>query len=150
MLVPGHGEGWALYAERLMAELEFLADPGDRMGLVASQLLRAARVVLDIEIHCGLPAPAEAGGGAWTYDKAWAYLTTVVLEPEVTLRFELDRYLGWAGQAPAYKIGERVWLELRAEARHAADRDPVSWAPACLDLGSVGLGTHRTALRPAA
>jgi uncharacterized protein (DUF885 family) len=65
---------------------------------------RAARVVIDI-VHCGFEAPAEVGGGEWTYDKAWAFLTAHAHESEGKLRFELDRYLGWPGQAPSYKIG---------------------------------------------
>lgn len=146
--VSGHGEGWALYAEQLMAELGFLDDPGDRLGLVASQLLRSVRVVLDIGVHCGFEAPAAAGGGAWTYDKAWAYLTGNVPEPEATLRFELDRYLGHPGQAPSYKVGERTWLQLREEARarEGAAFDLPAWHRRALDLGSVGLDTLRRAL----
>jgi uncharacterized protein (DUF885 family) len=69
--VSGHGEGWALYAERLMADLGFLDDPGDYLGMLDGQSMRAARVVLDLGVHCGFPAPDEVGGGAWTYDKAW-------------------------------------------------------------------------------
>ena len=146
----GHGEGWALYAERLMAELGHVDEPGDRMGLIASQLLRAVRVVLDIGVHCGLEAPAEVGGGGWDYDKAWTYLTANVPEPEPTLRFELDRYLGCPGQAPSYKVGERVWLSLRAEAeeREGTGFDLVAWHRRALDLGSVGLDTLRRALTP--
>jgi uncharacterized protein (DUF885 family) len=71
----GHGEGWALYAERLMDELGYFAEPGNRMGWLDGQSLRAARVVIDIGVHCGFPAPAEVGGGEWDYDKAWTYLT---------------------------------------------------------------------------
>ena len=146
--VSGHGEGWALYAENLMAELGFLDDPGDRLGLVASQLLRSARVVLDIGVHCGFEAPARAGGGEWTYDRAWGYLTGVVPEPEATLRFELDRYLGHPGQAPSYKVGERTWLQLReqARARDGEAFDLTAWHRRALDLGSVGLDTLRRAL----
>jgi uncharacterized protein (DUF885 family) len=148
--VSGHGEGWALYAERLMAELGFLDDPGDRLGLVASQLLRSVRVVLDIGVHCGFEAPASAGGGAWDYEKAWAYLTGNVPEPEATLRFELDRYLGHPGQAPSYKVGERAWLDLREQARvrDGSAFDLAAWHRRALDLGSVGLGTLRRALTP--
>ena len=58
--VSGHGEGWALYAERLMVELGFMEDPGNYLGFLDAQSLRAARVVLDIGIHCGFEAP---GGG---------------------------------------------------------------------------------------
>ena len=72
--VSGHGEGWALYAERLMAELGYMDDPGNYLGLLDGQSLRAARVVLDIGVHCGFEAPAELGGGQWSYDKAWAFL----------------------------------------------------------------------------
>jgi uncharacterized protein (DUF885 family) len=49
----GHGEGWALYAEQLMADLGYMEDPGDHMGLLDAQRLRAARVVLDIGVHLG-------------------------------------------------------------------------------------------------
>src|SRR5699024_6435376 len=55
--VSGHGEGWALYAERLMDQLGHLADDGDRLGMLDAQRLRAGRVVLDIGLHCGLPMP---------------------------------------------------------------------------------------------
>ncbi|MFC3689305.1 DUF885 domain-containing protein [Aquipuribacter hungaricus] len=146
--VSGHGEGWALYSEQLMAELGYLDDPGDRLGLIASQLLRSVRVVLDIGVHCGFEPPARAGGGAWTYDSAWAYLTSVVPEPEATLRFELDRYLGHPGQAPSYKVGERTWLELREQAREREGDafDLTAWHRRALDLGSVGLDTLRRAL----
>ena len=96
----GHGEGWALYAERLMAELGYMDDPGNRMGWLAGQSLRAARVVIDIGVHCGFDAPDEVGGGAWDYDKAWTYLTRYGFMDEKVLRFELNRYLGWPGQAP--------------------------------------------------
>jgi uncharacterized protein (DUF885 family) len=144
--VPGHGEGWALYAEGLMAELGYLADPGDRLGLLGSQLLRAARVVVDIGVHCGFAPPAEAGAAAWDADVAWRYLREHVPEPEPMLRYELDRYLGWAGQAPAYALGQRAWLELRDEARRRPGFDPVAWHARALGVGSMGLGPLRQVL----
>ena len=118
----GHGEGWALYAERLMDELGYMDDPGNKMGLLDSQSLRAARVVIDIGVHCGFEAPAEVGGGEWTYDKAWQYLNAHANQGEASLRFELDRYLGWPGQAPSYKIGERLWMQLRDQVAGARGR----------------------------
>ncbi len=144
----GHGEGWALYAERLMAELGYMDDPGNRMGLLDSQSLRAARVVLDIGVHCGFDAPAEVGGGGWTYDKAWAFLSGHANMAEAFLRFELDRYLGWPGQAPSYKIGERLWLQLRDEvkAREGDAFDIKAFHRRALDIGGVGLDTLREAL----
>jgi uncharacterized protein (DUF885 family) len=146
--ISGHGEGWALYAERLMADLGFLDDPADYLGMLDGQSLRAARVVLDIGVHCGLPAPAEVGGGDWTYDKAWQFLRTHANMPDEFLRFELDRYLGWPGQAPSYKIGERLWLQLRDDARAKdGDRfDLKTFHRQALDIGSVGLDVLRAAV----
>jgi uncharacterized protein (DUF885 family) len=146
--VSGHGEGWALYAERLMAELGFLDDPADYLGMLDGQSLRAARVVLDIGMHCNLPAPAEAGGGEWTYDKAWDFFARHVSMNEGFRRFELDRYLGWPGQAPSYKLGERFWLQLRAEvsAREGAAFDLKSFHRRALDVGSLGLDVLRGAV----
>ena len=144
----GHGEGWALYAEWLMSDLGFMDDPADRLGLLDGQSLRAARVVIDIGVHCGFPAPASVGGGGWTYDKAWQLLTAhASMAPEI-LRFELDRYLGWPGQAPSYKVGERLWLQLRDEsrARAGADFDLKSFHRRALDIGSVGLDILRAAV----
>jgi len=144
----GHGEGWALYAERLMAELGYLDDPGNRMGMLDGQSLRAARVVLDIGVHCGFEAPAEVGGGEWTYDKAWQFLRAHANMAEDFLRFELDRYLGWPGQAPAYKIGERLWLQLREQvrAREGDSFDIKTFHRQALDIGGVGLDTLREAI----
>jgi uncharacterized protein (DUF885 family) len=146
--VSGHGEGWALYAERLMDELGYLDDPGDLMGMLDAQALRAARVVVDIGVHARMPAPDEVGGGVWDADKAWAFLRRHTRVAEPVLRFELDRYLGWPGQAISYKVGERVWLELRAERRaQLGDRfDLREFHRQALDLGSVGLDVLRGAV----
>ncbi len=144
----GHGEGWALYAEWLMSDLGYLDDPGMRMGLLDAQSLRAARVVIDIGVHCQFEAPPEVGGGPWTYAKAWRFLNSHVNMDEGFVRFELDRYLGYPGQAPSYKIGERFWLELREEARrHAGDDfDLTAFHRRALDIGGVGLDVLRSAV----
>ncbi|NDZ95204.1 DUF885 domain-containing protein [Streptomyces sp. SID6673] len=136
----GHGEGWALYAERLMGELGWLDDPGDRMGMLDSQRLRAARVIVDIGVHCGLPAPAGLGGGAWDAEKAWQLLTGSVAMDRAVLRFELNRYLGWPGQAPSYALGQRVWAQTRTAARAAHPEWTLKdFHAAALALGGVSL-----------
>ncbi|WP_369137183.1 DUF885 domain-containing protein [Modestobacter versicolor] len=138
----GHAEGWALYSERLMAELGFLDDPGDRLGMLDAQELRAARVVLDIGVHLDLPVPAgRATGDRWSYDVALAFLRTHVDMEDAMRVDELHRYLGWPGQAPVYKVGERVWLTCREQAqlRGGAEFDLKAWHRTALDLGPLGL-----------
>ena len=144
----GYGEGWALYAEQLMAELGFLDDPAEYLGMLDAQSLRAARVVLDIGIHCELPAPASVGGGAWDYEKAWQFLSMHCHSAEGFRRFELDRYLGWPGQAPSYKLGQRLWLQLREEVREREGDgfDLKSFHRRALDIGAVGLDVLRSAM----
>ncbi len=149
--VSGHGEGWALYAERLMADLGFMDDPGDRLGMLDGQRMRAARVVLDIGVHLGLPAPERWGGGTWDADKAWHFLLANVNMPEAFIRFELNRYLGWPGQAPSYKVGQRLWEQARdgaaASARARGEQfDLREFHKRALALGGLPLDVLRTAL----
>ncbi|MDR1430571.1 MAG: DUF885 domain-containing protein [Propionibacteriaceae bacterium] len=144
----GHGEGWALYAERLMEEFGFLEDPGDRLGMVDGQRLRATRVVLDIGVHLGKPAPARYGGGIWDAEKAWQLMCDNVHAAPEFNRFELTRYLGWPGQAPSYKIGQRLWEQLRAQSAQAqlADFDLKTFHTQALELGSLPMSVLPKAL----
>jgi uncharacterized protein (DUF885 family) len=147
----GHGEGWALYAERLMQEFGFMDDPGDRLGLVDGQRMRAARVVVDIGVHCRKPAPEQWGGGTWDAAKAWECLKANVNLDEAFLRFELNRYLGWPGQAPSYKIGQRLWEQARAGAAAKAEAAGGQFSlkdfhTRALNLGSVPLSVLPGAL----
>ncbi len=150
--VSGSGEGWALYAERLMDELGYLADPADRLGMLDGQALRAARVVVDLGLHLQLPIPPNpwgfAEGETWTADHAFAFMRAHSRMDDGTLRFEVLRYLGWPGQAPSYKVGERLWLRARedARARHGAAFDLKTFHRQALDLGSIGLDPLMAAL----
>lgn len=110
----GHGEGWALYAESLMKELGYHEDPGNRMGYLDAQRLRAARVAIDIGIHLGKKNPENTG--VWDASYARSFLRENTSMNEASLSFELNRYLGWPGQAAAYSIGQRLWLQLRDDA----------------------------------
>lgn len=110
----GHGEGWALYAEHLMAEHGYFDDPGYRMGLLDSRRLRLARVMVDIGVHLKKATPD--GAGMWDAQYAKAFLRDNCAMMEANLTFELDRYMGWPGQAPSYAIGYRDWLTLRDKA----------------------------------
>ena len=142
--VSGHGEGWALYSERLMEELGYLQDPGAHLGMLDMQMLRAARVVVDLGVHLQLPIPAGTGwreGEVWNAELAWEFLRAHSRMEEPNLRFELNRYLGWPGQAPSYKLGEKIWLEARdqAKARKGAAFSLKEFHDQALALGSLGL-----------
>ena len=140
----GYVEGWALYAERLMAELGYLEDPAFYMGLLSSQALRAVRVVIDIGMHLELPIPereAYHGGETWTPELALPFLIERSFFPEKMLASEVDRYLGWPGQAISYKVGEREWLAARESAKESLGDafDLKGFHQAALDLGPMGL-----------
>lgn len=142
----GHAEGWALYAERLMEELGYLDDPADRLGMLDGQRMRAARVVLDIGVHLGKIHPET--GKVWTSDDAFAFMRKNVNMNDGFVTFEVNRYLGWPGQAPSYKVGQRIWEQLRAEVkqREGAAYTDKAFHKRALDLGGVGLDTLKTAL----
>ena len=151
--ISGHGEGWALYAERLMDDLGYLEDPGDRLGMLDGQALRAARVIVDLGMHLELEIPRDNPfgfhpGERWTPELGWEFLRGHTRMAEEVLRFEWKRYLGWPGQAPSYKVGERIWLQARADAqaRAGAAFDLKSFHRAALDLGSLGLDPFKEAL----
>lgn len=140
----GHAEGWALYAERLVRELGYLDDDGVLLGMLDSQLFRSARVIIDIGMHLELPIPAGTGfheGERWTPQLGLEFLLQRTISDPVHCRDEIDRYLGWPGQAPSYKIGERVWMAGRdgARRRHGDDFDLKAFHTAALQMGGMGL-----------
>ncbi|GAA2859381.1 DUF885 family protein [Paenarthrobacter ilicis] len=144
--VSGHGEGWALYAEQLMLELGYLKDPGDHMGMLDGQRMRAARVVFDIGVHLELPVPERWGTGTWTPDKGFDFLKANLDISDGQLQFEFTRYLGWPGQAPSYKVGQRLWEQIRAELETRGSFDVKAFHSKALNIGSVGLDVLRRAL----
>jgi uncharacterized protein (DUF885 family) len=142
---PGYGEGWALYTELLMNELGYLEKPEYVLGMLAAEMLRACRVVIDVGSHLDLPIPNDAPfhpGERWSFDLGvemlidFAYLTREYAESEMT------RYLGWPGQAISYKVGERVILELRDEFLRRGDLK--EFHARVLGSGPVGLDLLRS------
>ncbi len=142
----GHAEGWALYAERLMEQLGYLDDPADRLGMLDGQRMRAVRVVLDIGVHLG--KPRLDGSGVWDHDYALEVMRENVNMPDDFRKFEVNRYLGWPGQAPSYKVGQRIWEQIRDDykARQGDAFDIKTFHKEALDVGGVGLDTLRFAL----
>ena len=142
----GHGEGWALYAEKLMDELGFLATPADRLGMLDAQRMRAARVVLDIGVHTN--KPRLDGTGQWDFDYALEFmLRNVNMSPEF-VRFEVTRYFGWPGQAPAYKVGQRIWEQIRDDykLRKGPNFDIKEFHRTALNLGGLSLDALQGAM----
>jgi uncharacterized protein (DUF885 family) len=149
--VAGHGEGWALYAERLMRELGYVDDDGDLLGMLDGSLFRAARVIVDIGMHLELLIPASSGfhaGQRWTPQLGLEFMLTRTISEPAHVRDEIDRYLGWPGQAPAYKLGERLWVAAREDARRRAGDafDLRQFHTSALRMGSMGLDTLREQL----
>jgi len=154
----GYGEGWALYAERLMDELGFFDDLGDEMGFLAGQALRAARVMVDIGLHLQLRAPDDLGvlgelgdcsGKVWTAEMAVAVLEEKAIQNHEMSVSEVERYLGLPAQAISYKVGERSWMRVREEAkdRLGADFSLKKFHAHALALGPMGLDPFEEELR---
>jgi uncharacterized protein (DUF885 family) len=144
--VSGHGEGWALYAERFADELGWFTEAGTRLGMLGGSALRAARVVIDIGVHLDLPLP---DGSRWTFDKSCEVLGTSGRGEPHRIQAEVVRYFGWPAQAISYKLGERAWLAARTEAMRRPGFDLKRWHTAALSLGPIGLAGLADALADA-
>ena len=141
-----HGEGWALYSERLMDELGWFRTPETRLGFLCAHAFRAARVVVDIGLHTGrrIPAGWPASGEQWNYDGAIDFIVLAGGMDRDKAESEVLRYLSWPSQATAYKLGERTWLAGRDQATAAAaadgrEFDRKAWHARGLALGPLGL-----------
>ncbi|MFI9158744.1 DUF885 domain-containing protein [Kitasatospora aureofaciens] len=157
--VSANKEGWALYAERLMDELGFLTDPARRLGYLDKQMLRIIRVIVDIGMHLELAIPADSATSEWSSHPGERWTPALALDfmaahhgSELPRRTsEIDRYLGWPGQAIGYKLGERAWLQGREAARRRQGPafDLRTWHTAVLAHGSLGLDALTTRLAEA-
>jgi len=149
--ISGHGEGWALYAERLMGELGYLENPDYYLGMLSAQALRCVRVIIDIGMHLELAIPQDESfhpGEKWTHDLMLDFAAGRTRRPREFLQSEVIRYLGWPAQAISYKVGERKWLEARESARQRAGASfsMKEFHSQALALGPMGLDTLGTEL----
>ncbi|MCB9765263.1 MAG: DUF885 domain-containing protein [Alphaproteobacteria bacterium] len=103
------GEGWALYSERLADELGLYTGPIDRLGMLAFDAWRAARLVVDTGIH----------HQGWSREDAVAFMLENTALAPTNVDNEVDRYISWPGQALSYKIGQLEVLAIRADAEAA-------------------------------
>lgn len=143
----GSGEGWALYAERLMGELGFLERPEYVVGLLSAQLMRSCRVAIDIGFHLGLPIPDDVSfhpGEQWTVELGEELLIERALVTPYEARSEMIRYLGWPGQAITYKLGEQAILDMLDAYRTKPGFTRKEFHRRVLSLGSIGLDLTRS------
>jgi uncharacterized protein (DUF885 family) len=104
------GEGWALYAEQLAAEMGMYADdPYGDLGRLQAELHRAVRLVTDTGMHAK----------RWSREQAIDYMVDVEGLDEATATSEIERYVVWPAQALGYKLGQLRILALREEAQQA-------------------------------
>jgi uncharacterized protein (DUF885 family) len=109
------------------------------------------RVVVDIGLHLELTIPNDERyhpGETWTPELALPFAIERSKMPEDFMASEVDRYLGWPGQAISYKVGERVWLAAREEAKRRAgnDFDLKAFHAHALNVGPMGLEQLRREL----
>jgi uncharacterized protein (DUF885 family) len=105
----GFSEGWGLYAERLADEMGLFSSDLDRMGLLSNEALRAARMVVDPGLHVL----------GWSRERAIDYMLAHTAENRTMVENEVDRYIGWPGQATAYMLGSLEIQRLRRMAEEA-------------------------------
>ncbi|MEX2232992.1 MAG: DUF885 domain-containing protein [Cyclobacteriaceae bacterium] len=127
----GFIEGWGLYSESLGGEMGFYKDPYSKFGQLTYEMWRAIRLVVDTGIH----------GMGWTRQQAIDFFKANAAKTEHDITVEVDRYIGWPGQALAYKIGELKIKELRAKAeRKLGDKfDIRKFHDAVLENGAIPL-----------
>jgi uncharacterized protein (DUF885 family) len=105
--VTAYVEGWALYTERLAAEMGLYSADLDRMGMLSFDAWRASRLVVDTGLHAL----------GWDRQRATQYMMDNTALARNNVENEVDRYIGWPGQALAYKLGQREIFALRAQAQ---------------------------------
>jgi len=109
-IYEAYTEGWALYAERLAAEIGFYEnDPFGDLGRLQAEMFRAVRLVVDTGLHAK----------GWTREQAIEYMVGTTGQGESEVTSEVERYMALPGQATAYKVGQLKILELRERARAA-------------------------------
>jgi len=124
-------EGWALYTERLADEIGLYSSDLDRIGKVSYDAWRSSRLVVDTGLH----------SLGWTRAQAEAYMKAHTALTETNISNEVDRYIGWPGQALAYKVGQIQISKMRAaaEAKLGAKFDIKGFHAVVLGSGAVTL-----------
>ena len=129
--ISAYGEGWALYTERLGAEMGIYETPYEVFGMLSYQAWRASRLVVDTGVHAK----------GWTREQAQAYLMENTALSKHEVETEVDRYISWPGQALSYYLGQMAIQEARGRAEKALGPkfDIRNFHDTVLHMGSVPL-----------
>jgi uncharacterized protein (DUF885 family) len=127
-----YGEGWGLYAEQLGYDMGLYNNPYDKFGQLTYEMWRAVRLVVDTGMHAK----------GWSRQQAIDYFKANAPKTDQDIVNEVDRYIGWPGQALAYKIGQLKISELRTRASTALGPrfDLRKFNDEVLGTGSIPLG----------
>jgi uncharacterized protein (DUF885 family) len=130
--VCGYVEGWGLYCERLADEMGLYTSDLQRLGMLSFDALRACRLVVDTGMH----------HYGWSRSQAMDFMWRNTATTQANVGNEIDRYIGWPGQALAYMVGRREIQRLRAEAERqlGPDFDIRAFHGTILGNGAVPLG----------
>ncbi|MDV6013453.1 DUF885 domain-containing protein [Haloechinothrix sp. LS1_15] len=137
--VDAYAEGWALYAERLADEMGLYSGEPARLGMLAQESLRAARLVVDTGLHAY----------GWSRRRAMDYLLEHTPLPPSEIVAEVDRYAAVPAQALSYMVGRLEIQRLRSEAESRLGRrfDIRRFHAAVLDCGPVPLPVLSSVVR---
>jgi uncharacterized protein (DUF885 family) len=129
-------EGWALYAERLGISMGLYENPYDDFGRLLYEMWRACRLVVDTGMHAF----------GMSRDDAIAFLQRNTALSRLNIEREIDRYIGWPGQACGYKIGELEIRRIRSECeKRLGERfDLRAFHDHLLSAGPIPLNVLRT------
>ena len=100
---PGYLEGWAAYTEEIGEELGFYRNLFDWMGKHEWNIVRSARVVMDVGINYW----------GWSDEKALSYWKANISNQDDIARREIQRMQRWPGQVHTYKYGAQQILDYK-------------------------------------
>lgn len=142
--IPGHSEGWGLYAERLADEVGLLDTPRERLGFRGSQALRLASLLIDVGLHTDLEPPSvlqSHTGDRWTIEAAIRLVAAQGLD-DATAAWWVTNMAGRPGHRASYVAGERAWLEARTESARRGETSN-AFHTRVLSMGPLGLDQMR-------